>query len=806
MLPGHIDLLMQITSNLRTRSTRVQGDDHAIRGLLQLLGELFREQKLADGEVGSLVTLDAIFEVQHSALDADVQTTLARIFNDPRVRDDVLAQRAAKAVALLEMIQEQTPTTPDLVAQCLYARIGEGNRVQVVTEALEKLRALSLLSYSEKQGYKLQSSAGQDWQAERETLGAVPEKVTEAVQAKVKELLADPARPRLKGRPFPWTAFFSDGRHAVDARVQDARDEAAVTMDFRFLRSREERAPATWLAKSDTDELRNRIVWVAGDTGAVEDAAREWLRSEKMVRSYRDKREHLPVEKQRLLLDEEARLEELEGALTQAVANGFMAGALYFRARPISPREHGAAFKTALEDVATKVLPEIYTEFCDHVVSDSELAQLLDPQPQGPPSKLLGGGLGILELDAGGYAFTCSGKEPSRILRHVETSNGATGQTLLRDFARPPFGWPADVVRACVVGLLRASKIRLRPEEGAEITSYRDPNARDLLLGVRELRKAEILPARDAAVSPRDRVEICKFFDRYLGVALERENEPIAEATFLHFPARRERLRQVEGLLARLPDRPALPPALSTLASALEACVRSRHVEPTVIAVKRHLDGLRDGLEQLEVYRGELSEPSIAEIAAAARVRDFELSQLEGAGGLGGFEDDARGVREQLGKERPWSGLAEVAPAVDRLREAYRAQRRALLMMHEADADAVRGRLKTRVGFEKLAPDDANAVLRPIGEARFDTAAEAVAPTLAEMAALFPSRLTRAEERAHGLLDEALARIDEAHVVPVDPRLRGREIATREQLRAIFDELEERIGPQLDKGLRVRIV
>ncbi len=48
MLPSYVDLLMQITSNLRTRSTRVKGDDHAIRGLLQLLGELFREQTFVD--------------------------------------------------------------------------------------------------------------------------------------------------------------------------------------------------------------------------------------------------------------------------------------------------------------------------------------------------------------------------------------------------------------------------------------------------------------------------------------------------------------------------------------------------------------------------------------------------------------------------------------------------------------------------------------------------------------------------------------------------------------------------------------
>ena len=236
LLPGHIDLLMQITSNLRVRSNRMQGDDHAIRGLLQLLGELFREQKLAEGDVGDLVTLDAIYEVQHSALDADVQTTLARIFNEPQVRDDVLALRAARAVALLELIQEQTPTTPELVAQCLYAHLGEGNRVQAVTEALEKLRALSLLSYSEKQGFKVQSSAGQEWQRERDDIGVTQEQISKIAQDALKGLVGSmQERPRWKGRGFPWTLWFSDGRQAHDVKLQDAREDSTVAVDFRFL-------------------------------------------------------------------------------------------------------------------------------------------------------------------------------------------------------------------------------------------------------------------------------------------------------------------------------------------------------------------------------------------------------------------------------------------------------------------------------------------------------------------------------------------------------------------------------------------
>ena len=130
----------------------------------------------AEGEVGQLVTLDAMFDVQHSALDPDVQTTLSRIFAQPEVRDDVLAKRAAKAVALLELIQDQTPTNATLVAQCLYSQLGEGNRVQAVTEALDKMKGLSLLSYSEKSGYKIQSSAGQEWQQERENLPSLGNK------------------------------------------------------------------------------------------------------------------------------------------------------------------------------------------------------------------------------------------------------------------------------------------------------------------------------------------------------------------------------------------------------------------------------------------------------------------------------------------------------------------------------------------------------------------------------------------------------------------------------------------------------
>ncbi len=806
MLPGHIDLLMQITSNLRTRSTRVQGDAHAIRGLLQLLGDLFREERLGEGEVGDLVTLDAIFEVQHSALDPDVQTTLARVFAHPDVAGDALAQRAARAVALLELIQEQEPTTPDLVAKCLYRRLGEGNQVHAVSQALEKLRAANLVAYSEKLGFKIQSSAGQEWERERDDIPISGEAMSEVVRNKLRELLAIPELPRYKGSSFPWAALYSDGRQFSDDRVQGTNANAAVTVDFRFLRGKEDRSQETWIQRTDREPLTDRLVWVVGDPGPIESIARDFARSELMTKRYGQRRESLTQEKGRLLLEEEARLEELEKKVKGAVGEAFLDGTLFFRGKPFEPRTLGTAFATAISAAATRILPDLYPHFVDVAVSDAELAQLLEKHLTGPSPKFMEGRLGILSLDAGKYVATCVGAEPARILQFIESINGASGAALISHFGGPPYGYPVDVIRACLAGLLRAGKVRIRPDGEAEITSINDPGTRDLFRRDRDLRRADIFPAREGAITARDKVAIASFFKTHLDLDLDRENDAFADAVYQQFPGRRERLREVEALYDRLPGRPALPATLERLGKALEDCRRSRQVEEVVLALKRNLDALADGLEQLAITRSDLTEDAIRAVAAAAQARDVHLEQLRQAGEAGEVEVEAKVLAEQLAGERPWRGIAAAAPAVARVRERYVEVRRALLKRQAAEADAARGRVKPRAGFEKLSPDQAHQVLRPIADALFDTAPDAVAPSLAELQVRFPQRLDAAEEVANERLDDALARLNEAPVVKLEAGLRGREIKSRTELETVLRELEERIGPELDKGRRIRLL
>ena len=807
MLPGHIDLLLQITSALRTRSARAQGDDQAIRGLLQLLGELFRDQKLADMPVGSLVTLDQIYEVQHTALDSDVQASMARILSQCTDDASELMVRAAKAVALLELIQDTIPTDAKLVAQCLYDRVDRGNQVSDVTDALESLRRLNLLGYSEKHGYKIQSSAGEEWERERRDLRAPFEVRSEIVQDALKYLLATPDRPRLQGRPFPWAGVYSDGRRAEDVILADPRDDAAVRVDFRFL-TREERTESTWVKRSDETALKNRLVWLAGDCEHAEELVRELHRSRGMVKKYKPRRESLNPARKLLLQQEENRAEELERLVRDAVSAAWMAGKMYFRARSFSPQDHGASFANALNGAATRVLPDLFPHFVATQVQPSELLQLIEPELSGPSPKFLTGELGILELDSGRYVPACSGVVPRRVQEHIEAEGGLGGTTLLAHFGGPPYGYTANVVKGCVAGLLRASKVRLQPESGNEITAVRDAGVRDIFDKDRAFRRTNVFPAGDDDIGVPARNRICKFFERQLSHKMDREDHLIADAVSQQFPTVAKNLREVHDKLNRLPGSPEGPAVFKKLGDGLEHCIRTcRQTKPTVKLVKKYLDVLTDGVQLLQMYEAELTDEAIEAVREADRVLSFQVSQLREVEVLA-TNVEAAGTRiaTQLESERPWRDIGSLTTDLEDVRQAYAAERQRLLEWQEQLVEQARARVKARSGFSTLTGEQAHHVLRPLAKVATDTTAQAVAPTLAALKDPFLLALRRAEDQANDALDDILSEGDKPIIRRLDLKLRNREVVTEEDVEALVKEVKARLMEYVNAGARVRLV
>lgn len=806
LLPGYVDLLMEITTQLRARSSRMKGDDHAIRGLLQLLGELFRQQKLGEQPLGRLVTIDQIYDIQHTALDADIQNTMARIQGHDEVSCDQLALQVAKAVALLQQVQESRPTMAELVAQCLYANLGAPSNKELVEKSLQKLQELSLVSYSQEKGYRIQSSAEQEWASERESLPASQQGVVELIKEKLKNQLGTSDRPKLRNRPFMLGALFSDSRSAREERVLRSDDSAQVVIDFQYMTNQEDRREERWLRESDQELRRNRLVWVSGSQGPLEAKAKELLRSKQMVERYGARQSNLGEGKRSAFHYEQSRMSQLDEQLGALVAETFLDGAVYFRSRKLETRRFGHSFAKVVTGACEDILPQLYEHFNELAISDSELKQLFENHLSGASPKFFREGLGILEIDGGKVEPQCTGDVPSRIRDWIQAEDGSSGDRLIAHFGGPPFGYASDVVRACTLGLLRGSSCHIQSSQGT-VKSYRDPGAQDIFLSDREFKKVEILPAGEQQLKAADRIQIRKLFEELSGQSYENENEILADAAFSHLSQFNLDWRALQERLRTVPYPIQLPDNVAQLDQVVAKCLRSRQVEATLLAVRKHVNELRDGVQNLRIYLAEIQSDQLDQLSRAALSLKDPLRQLQDLeGGEEEVERTASQIREILQGPVPWREVHRLRPLLDRADQLYREKRQFLLDRQQELLEQACERVKLRSGYSKLTLEQSEKVLRNLRDQLHPPSLEAKTPELIVLRDSFPHRLQQGEQRANECLDEILSEVGRVQVISFKPEISGRELSSEAEVDNLLGELRVRLLAQLRPNSRIRLL
>lgn len=802
MLPGQVQLLLDITTGLRSRSRRTQGDSHAIRGLLQLLGDLFREKKLTTHEVGRLLTLDLIFDVLHSALDADVQMTIARALELASKQDDVMIARVVKAVAMLELAQDTLKkVSAELVARCLYQELGQGNQLPEVQRALDVLAGESVVAYSEETGYKIESSAGQEWQKERDAYIPGPEQLSKAIQAALGELVDQAEKPMLGKLELPWLALFSDSYGSRDARVRDERRHTISTVDFQFLKADKE----AWVALSDDAAHRDRILWVVDDLDGPRFAARRALQSAKIIEDRGRSAGTLTDDRQRLLMEERNRLVAAKRDLAEAVRKAFHEGQFYFRGRPFTPKDHGSTFEAALTAFGTRTASELYPHPTTDAVSDKDILYLIENAELAAPPPVFGPDrLGILSLDAGRYEATCGGRVPSQVLDYIKTNPGVTGSTVLAQFGAPPHGVSPDAVRASVVGLLRAGKLRIDLAGGGQLTRVRDEGARELLKDS-VFRKASLF-VNTEQLDPRALVKICQFFKEALGADVNRSEDAIADAALDLLKGVRERLTQIEEAFRALPRSVQYPEALTKLAKALEDCRRSRNTKPVVSAVQRQLPTLRDGIQLLRRMETDLTPATAQLLGEAQTTLEFRGKSLENLGATAQELEALQSLRAHLESDRPWDDTASLPAKIALVRDGFRARRKAILAAHAARLEETTEQLKRRDGVEKLNPDQRHRVLHHLQEVLGAGGTEDdVAPALETLEVFLAERRQAAERKALAELDSLLEEVGAGATVEIALELSGRELRSVAEFERLLESLRARVLPELTANHRVRL-
>src|SRR5690606_37409132 len=141
-------------------------------------------------------------------------------------------------------------------------------------------------------------------------------------------------------------------------------------IDFRYL-GKGQSAKGEWVSRSDSGNLRNRIIWVTGESEGPREAVTKLVRAERMIERYDGREASLSPDKRRFLTEERNNQEDAQRALKKAVEQGFLEGTLYFRGMDYEAREHGTSLATVLSDVGDRAAKLLYPNPVTYRVTES---------------------------------------------------------------------------------------------------------------------------------------------------------------------------------------------------------------------------------------------------------------------------------------------------------------------------------------------------------------------------------------------------------------------------------------------------
>jgi len=802
LLPAHIPLFMDITQSIRNTSLRTQSDSGGVRSVLNNIWDLFNNAPvvLKDRPLGTLLTLDMLYDMIGSSIDGDVLLTLHRIFE--KHAEPSMERKVVKAIALLELNGDAESVTIGLLASLLYPSLGAAPVTGAVEAAVETLRKENWIQYAEKGGWNIQNNAAQEWNRQKAEISVSAPEVDELLrklQGEIVEPAAQPVYPRANVR-FPLVCWWGSDRS--EDRFSGKGEATSVDVCFHWVTNPGRREQQNeWL---ELCRSKNKAIhWVSGDTNNVEALARDYRRSQKIIARYRGQGNLQPIQS-RLWIMEQGEADRNYESLKKELRQVWLEGYLYFDGSRDAALSGGTTFEAALKGGVEARIVKLYHKFESgniHII-ESDFRQLFDKDTAGLSSIFLNGagGLGLAYADGGKIQFRPSGAVPSAIFQFIQERSFVTGEQLVAQFSTAPFGYSKAVIKASVIGLLRAEKVKL-----GVITSIRDPDARKMFEADREFGRAEI-EARinpEGDIGPRDKVAMRTFFDEKLGVAnLESSSESIADALFDRFPKLKDQVGEIRMRLASLGL--TLPSSIEDLNRALTECLSSRLVEGSLHRLKLNMTVLESGYPRLVQVSEALSDTTIRELRTLKSCLEVETVQLREIDSLDPVSESVAVLESQFAQTEPWKGYADAKPSAEAIRSHYRSSREHAASEQKETFDEINARIKSRTEFAHLDTAGQNEVLSLVSQSFQDIDIEAVQPTLVYLSRLC-GMLKEAEARAHRRMEQlAVRKGDDKPIQALKSGLRNRVVGDEAELDRVLSDLRGRCARVLASGEKVR--
>ncbi|MGD2092545.1 MAG: BREX system P-loop protein BrxC, partial [Candidatus Aminicenantes bacterium] len=531
-LPYQIDLSIDIVSGLRLKRGAHRHIGGSNRTIIKQAQEMMINPRtmVAEEPIGTLVTFDKIYELLYMGNLLPIETYREIDEFAKSHKDDEIAVKVLKAIALLEQVKD-LPRTPHNIAVVLHPAVEADPGKAKVEEALKKLEQAQIIRDSE-EGFKLLTVQEKAWDTERKSLDPKRAERNKILRDIFKDILAN---PKIKNYRFKNIRSF---KTALSVEGETIDPDGQVKLNVLIAEDQADMTSRCQEARESSTATAGEIFWVCSFNDEIEQLFKEVFRSLSMISKHERLAAHgkLTPDEASCLADEKIRWDKNQRLLRTKLSESLQSGTGFFRGVQYDSSGLGQTLQEVLHRLLDIVIPDIYPKLelgIRHLKGDEAEKFLTAANLNGLPPVFYDGenGLFLVIKQDGKFLPNLSANICTEILEYINREhkygNKVTGKMLENYFLGPGYGWERDVVQLVLAVQLRGGAIEIT-HQGRKYKNHNDPACRVPFTNIHAFRNASFAPREP--IELRTLADAARHYEEITGKEVDIEEGAIANA------------------------------------------------------------------------------------------------------------------------------------------------------------------------------------------------------------------------------------------------------------------------------------
>ncbi len=531
-LPYQIDLCIDIVAGLRLKRGAHRHIGGSNRTIIKQAQEMMINPStmLADAPVGTLVTLDKVYELLYLGNLLPTETTREVDSIPKSLPGNDMALKVAKAVSLLESVKD-LPRTAHNISVVLHPSVESDSIKKDVESAIKALEKAQIIKDSD-EGYKLLTVQEKKWDTTRKGLEPKPAERNRIMRELFKEIFAD---PKLKSYRYKNLRGFRMAL-SVEGEIVDA--DGQVPLNVLVAEDQSDVATRTKEGRESSAAKPDEAFWVMQLDEETHQLLYELFRSREMISTHERlaAQGSLTPEEASCLGEEKVRRDKYHRTLRTKLGDAIQSGAGFFRGIQHDGSSLGQTMPEVFAGLMDLIIPDLYPKLemgirhlkgdeCDKFLTAANLNGLTPVFYDGE------GGLSLVSNHAGKYLPNLSSDICKEILSYLvrehKYGNKVTGKMLENHFRGLGYGWDLDVIQLVLAVLLRGGAVEIT-HQGRKYRNHTDPACRVPFNKVPAFRSASFAPREP--IDLRTLADAARNYEEIAGKEVDIEEGAISAA------------------------------------------------------------------------------------------------------------------------------------------------------------------------------------------------------------------------------------------------------------------------------------